>query len=98
MLNFQPGLLTNHSGRKTVAQILEDANVPEDAIMGVTGHKSIQDIRAYKEINKRQHLATMNTLIDAIEPLKPSILSDSTSKNVNIDFNLESEIPTINKI
>ena len=33
--------------------------------------------------------------IDAIEPLKPSILSDSTSKNVNIDFNLESEIPPI---
>ena len=47
------GLLTNHSGRKTVAQILQDANVPEDAIMGVIGHKSIQSIHAYKEVNKK---------------------------------------------
>ena len=46
-----PGLLTNHSGRKTVAQILQDANVPEDAIIGVTGHISVQGIRAYKEVN-----------------------------------------------
>lgn len=78
------GLLTNHSGRKTVAQILQDANIPEDAIMGVTGHKSIQGIRAYKEVNKKQHLAAMDTLINAIEPSR-SILTDSTSKNANVD-------------
>jgi len=36
------GLLTNHSGRKTAAQILQNADVPEDAIMEVTGHKSVQ--------------------------------------------------------
>ncbi|CAG8591342.1 3114_t:CDS:2 [Funneliformis mosseae] len=34
------GLLTNHSGHKIVVQILQDA-IPEDAIMGVTDHKSI---------------------------------------------------------
>jgi hypothetical protein len=61
------GILTNHSGCKTVAQILQNADVPEDAIMGVTGHKSVQGIRAYKEVNEKQHLAAMTTLIHAIE-------------------------------
>ncbi|CAJ0769342.1 23115_t:CDS:2 [Entrophospora sp. SA101] len=32
-----------------IREILQDANVPEDAIMGLTGHKSIQGVRAYKE-------------------------------------------------
>ncbi|GES72690.1 zinc finger MYM-type protein 2-like [Rhizophagus clarus] len=76
-----PGILTNHSGRKTVAQILQDTDVPEDAIMGVTGHKSVQGIRAYKEVNEKQHLASMNTLIHAIEPSKSLILGDSTNTN-----------------
>ncbi|RIA79132.1 hypothetical protein C1645_841452, partial [Glomus cerebriforme] len=44
-------LPSGNSGRKTVAQILQDANVPEDVIMGVTGHKSVEGIRAYKEVN-----------------------------------------------
>ncbi len=89
-----PGLLTNHSGHKTAAQILQNADVPEDAIMGVTGHKSVQGIRAYKQVNEQQHLATMNTLIHAIEPPKSSsninissILNDSTNttnSHVNI--------------
>ncbi|CAG8649155.1 5875_t:CDS:2 [Funneliformis mosseae] len=43
------GLLINHSDHKTVTQILQDTNVPEDAIMGVTGYKSIQGIHAYKK-------------------------------------------------
>jgi hypothetical protein len=73
-VDLPPGILTNHSGRKTVAQILQDADVPEDAIMGVTGHKSVQGIRAYKEVNEKQHLAAMTTLIHAIEPSRPSFL------------------------
>ncbi|CAG8581020.1 16747_t:CDS:2 [Funneliformis mosseae] len=69
--------LTNHSGHKTVAQILQNANVSEDTIMGVTGHKSIQGIRVFKEVNKKQHLAAMDTYINAIEPSR-SILTDSS--------------------
>uniref|UniRef100_U9UVT1 Uncharacterized protein n=1 Tax=Rhizophagus irregularis (strain DAOM 181602 / DAOM 197198 / MUCL 43194) TaxID=747089 RepID=U9UVT1_RHIID len=38
-VDLLPGILTNHSGRKTVAQILQDADVLEDAIMGVTCHE-----------------------------------------------------------
>ncbi|CAJ0828469.1 9756_t:CDS:2 [Entrophospora sp. SA101] len=78
------------TGRKTVAQILQDANVPEDAIMGLTGHKSIQGVRAYKEVNEKQHLAAMDTLIHAIEPSK-SVLGDSTS--INNSLNINNAIP-----
>ncbi|CAB5376234.1 unnamed protein product [Rhizophagus irregularis] len=73
-VDLPPGILMNYSGRKTVAQILQDADVPEDAIMEVTGHKSVQGIRAYKEVNEKQHLAAMNTLIHAIELSRSSIL------------------------
>ncbi|PKC00755.1 hypothetical protein RhiirA5_427735 [Rhizophagus irregularis] len=38
-VDLLPGILTNHSGCKTVAQILQDADVPKDAIMEVIGHK-----------------------------------------------------------
>ena len=89
-VDLPPGILTNHSGHKTVAQILQDANVPEDAIMGVTGHKSIQGVHAYKEVNEKQHLAAMDTLIHAIEPSK-SVLGDSTS--INNSLNINNAIP-----
>ncbi len=95
-VDLPPGILTNHSGRKTVAQILQDADVPEDAIMGVTGHKSIQGIRAYKEVNEKQHLAAMNTLIHAIEPSRSSILGDSTNTNT-IDIPVEFSSDDIQK-
>lgn len=90
-VDLPPGLLTNHSGRKTVAQILQDANVPEDAIMGVTGHKSIQGVRVYKEVNEIQHLSAMNTLIHAIELSRSLILSDSTNKLLNNTDTTDSE-------
>jgi hypothetical protein len=93
-VDLPPGILTNHSGRKTVAQILQDADVPEDAIMGVTGHKSVQGIRAYKEVNEKQHLAAMTTLIHAIEPSRPSILGDSTNTNITdtpVEFSFDDD-------
>ncbi|CAG8484143.1 21394_t:CDS:2 [Rhizophagus irregularis] len=46
-VDLLPGILTNHSGRKTVAQILQDADVLEDAIMGVTCHESVQDFKIF---------------------------------------------------
>jgi integrase len=100
-VDLPPGILTNHSGRKTVAQILQDADVPEDAIMGVTGHKSVQGIRAYKEVNEKQHLAAMNTLIHAIEPSRSSILGDSTNTNiadtpVEFSFDDDKKFPIFN--
>ncbi|CAG8767776.1 9084_t:CDS:2, partial [Cetraspora pellucida] len=32
-------ILTNHSERKTAAQILQNANIPENTIMNITDHK-----------------------------------------------------------
>ncbi|CAG8806095.1 4248_t:CDS:2, partial [Gigaspora margarita] len=61
------GALTNHSGRKTTAQILQDTNISEDAIMNVMGHKSSHGIHAYKTVNESQKINTMKTLINTIE-------------------------------
>jgi len=60
-------LLSNHFGRKTATQILQDQEVPEQAIMQLTGHKSVQGVRAYKKINESQQLNTLNTLIDIMD-------------------------------
>ncbi|CAG8829892.1 42130_t:CDS:2 [Gigaspora margarita] len=40
------GILTNHSGKKTAAQIFQDADISEDAIMNITGHQSAQELLA----------------------------------------------------
>ncbi|CAG8516545.1 20835_t:CDS:1, partial [Racocetra persica] len=88
-------ILTNHAGKKTTAQILQDADIPEDAIMKITGHKSSQGVHAYKNINEQQHINTMRTLINTIEPLTDSknimnqdpsvILAESTSSYINVN-------------
>ncbi|CAB4407950.1 unnamed protein product [Rhizophagus irregularis] len=81
-VDLPPGILMNHSGRKTVAQILQDADVLEDAIMGVTGHKSVQGIHAYKEVN----------VIYAIELSRSSILGDSTNTtNTPVEFSFDDD-------
>ncbi|CAG8715634.1 11068_t:CDS:2, partial [Funneliformis mosseae] len=36
------GLLTNHSERKTSAQLMQDINVEEQVIMNITGHLLMQ--------------------------------------------------------
>ncbi|CAG8765155.1 6383_t:CDS:1, partial [Ambispora leptoticha] len=39
-------------------------DVPEQAIMQLTEHRSVQGIRAYKQVNEDQQLNTINTLIN----------------------------------
>ncbi|CAG8787997.1 24643_t:CDS:2 [Gigaspora margarita] len=60
------GILANHSGRKSAAQILQDSNVLEDAIMNIAGHQSLQGVRAYKNVNKSQKINTIKTLINTM--------------------------------
>ncbi|CAG8851034.1 29271_t:CDS:2, partial [Gigaspora margarita] len=60
--------LTNYSKRKTAVQILQDANIPEDVIMNIIGHKSSQSVHAYKTVSKSQKINTMKTLINTIKP------------------------------
>ncbi|CAG8841106.1 23820_t:CDS:1, partial [Racocetra persica] len=97
-------ILTNYSGRKTTAQILQDADIPEDAIMKITGYKSSQGVRAYKNINEQQHINIMRTLINIIELLTDSkniinqdpsvIFAESTSSYINVNsFSAQGTIP-----
>ncbi|CAG8538951.1 26130_t:CDS:2 [Gigaspora margarita] len=94
-INIPIKLLSNHSRHKTAAQCLQDHDIPEQAIMEPTGHKSVQGIRAYKQVNKDQQLHTLNTLISLTEGAPNSnseyapfqkITSNSNSNNIDIDF------------
>ncbi|CAH1760357.1 3048_t:CDS:2, partial [Entrophospora sp. SA101] len=67
----------------------------------IFGHKNIQGIHAYKEVNKTQNLATMNTLTHAIKPTRSLILIDSTSNSINtntINATSEFSLDDIQKI
>jgi hypothetical protein len=72
-------LLSNHSGRKTATQVLQDQEIPEQAIMQLTGHKSVQGVRAYKKVNEKQQLNTLNTLINIT--VKDNLINDDDSKS-----------------
>ncbi|SRR6266498_5147712 len=83
-VKLPPDFLTNHSDRKTAAQIFQNAGVPDDVIIGITGHKSVQGICAYKQVNE-QYLATMNILIHAIESKSSSTINLSSILNDSIN-------------
>ena len=72
-------MLSNHSGRKTATQVLQDQEIPEQAIMQLTGHKSVQGVRAYKKVNEKQQLNTLNTLINIT--VKDNLINDDDSKS-----------------
>ncbi|CAG8751952.1 11551_t:CDS:2, partial [Gigaspora rosea] len=94
-IKLPEGILTNHSGRKTATQILQDADISEDAIMNVMGHKSVQGVRAYKHINEHQQINTMQTLVSTIETLRNSNKINQVSSaefngshgNINVNTN-----------
>ncbi|CAG8752846.1 7626_t:CDS:2, partial [Racocetra persica] len=77
-------LLTNHSGQKTVAQCLQDRDISEQAIMQLMGHKSVQGIHAYKQVNEDQQLNTINTLIN---------ITDGSANNNDNNNNISSQTP-----
>ena len=64
--------ITNHSGRKTCVKKLKRAQVPEESIIKVTGHKTAKGLRAYDEGDHIELQAMSNILSN--EP------STSTSK------------------
>ena len=45
---------TNHNGRKTLVQKLQDNNVPPNQIVQVTGHKNLQSVNYYSLLRERQ--------------------------------------------
>ena len=44
---------TNHSGRKTLGQKLQDNGVPPNQIIQITGHKNLQSVNNYSSLRKK---------------------------------------------
>ncbi|CAG8830134.1 6318_t:CDS:2, partial [Gigaspora rosea] len=73
------GILTNHTGRKTAAQILQDADVSEDAIMNFTGHKSVQGpLRNSNKINQ------VSSTIPEITGLHVNSNTNTVAQDINM--------------
>ncbi|RHZ87868.1 hypothetical protein Glove_29g82 [Diversispora epigaea] len=89
-------VLSNHSGRKTAAQYLQDNNVPEQAIMELTGHKSVEGVRAYKKINEEQKSFTINTLINITDNTKNQLKYPLQEISPNSIDNNSSRTPIFN--
>ena len=45
---------TNHSGRKTLVQKLQDSGVPSNQIIQITGHKNVQSVNNYSSLREKQ--------------------------------------------
>ena len=56
------GFFTNHSLRRTCATRLFQKGVEEQQIMSITGHRSSNAVRIYKEISHDQEEATSNLI------------------------------------
>ncbi|CAB5373840.1 unnamed protein product [Rhizophagus irregularis] len=86
-------LLSNHSRRKTATQILQDQEVPEQAIMQLTGHKSVQGVRAYKKVNENQQLNTLNTLINITDNKSSTFIQENSQNNLINNDNSNLQLP-----
>lgn len=60
------GYFTNHSLRRTCATRLFQKGIDEQQIMGITGHRSSNAVRVYKEISHEQE----GTISELIRPVK----------------------------
>ena len=45
---------TNHSGRKTLVQKLQDSGVPPNQIIQITGHKNLHSVNNYSSLREKQ--------------------------------------------
>ena len=45
---------TNHSGRKTLVQKLQDSGVPPNQIIQITWHKNLQSVNNYSSLREKQ--------------------------------------------
>jgi hypothetical protein len=68
--------LTNHSARKHLVQKLNDAGVPANQIMQITGHKNIHSINNYSTLSINQH-RDISHIIAQKQPTNPQPTSTS---------------------
>ena len=60
--------------------------------MQLTGHKSVQGVRAYKKINESQQLNTLNILIDIMDN-KLSSKQSNINNNINNNHSMSKKTP-----
>ena len=60
--NLNNERLTNHSARKYMIQTLNDKEIPPTQIMQISGHKNVQSITNYSNVNMGQQKRMSNIL------------------------------------
>ena len=55
---------TNHSGRKTLVQKLQDSGVPPNQIIQITGHKNVQLVNNYSSLREKQMESITYSFLD----------------------------------
>ncbi len=68
------GYKTNHSLRVTAATRLFRSGVDEQIIMNVTGHQSVDGVRAYKRMSEEQY-QDVSSVLQVSDPKKPKVES-----------------------
>lgn len=56
---------TNHAGRKTLVQKLQDNDVPPNQIIQITGHKNLQSINNYSGLRERQIMESISNILSS---------------------------------
>ena len=90
---------TNHSGRKTLVQKLQDNNVPPNQIVQVTGHKNLQSVNYYSLLRERQmeniskimssSSSKTNTVLPAVQKSLQSHFTEAHSSTSAAENTLE---------
>ena len=57
-----PGYFSNHSGKRTCVMALYKAGVPEQEIMGRSGHRFVENVRKYQRPSSEILMEISNTL------------------------------------
>ncbi len=87
------GFRTNHSLRATAATRLYNAGVDEQQVMEVTGHHSLDGVRAYKHTSKKQKEA-VSDILNRVPSQTTSACSSTYNSSINIDVSDSSALVT----
>ncbi len=87
------GFRTNHSLCATAATRLYNAGVDEQQVMEVTGHRSLDGVRAYKHTSKKQKEA-VSDILNCVPSQTTSACGSTYNSSINIDVSDSSALVT----
>ncbi len=87
------GFRTNHSLCATAATWLYSAGVDEQQVMEVTGHRSLDGVRAYKHTSKKQKEA-VSDILNRVPSQTTSACGSTYNSSINIDVSDSSALVT----